>query len=250
MDKYNGRGDPSDHINIYKMKLQGQSPVVKCRNFYTTFISDAKRLYNKLKPGSIWSWPQLKRKLFNAFIGNRTMIADITQLNDIRQKEEETVKSYLKRFSNVINMMKTVTDEKALDALREIRSEETIENRKKAERKRGDHYRRKGRCSPEPHFSRFQKNHSTEPLNSHYKRFNQMDVVPTLLPKAPSMAPLPAVTPSKFCRIHRTRVQNTEDCLDVKELINREAHSQGEENRPVRGRRGPPVQGRRPPPRH
>ncbi|KAL2526019.1 Uncharacterized protein Adt_11073 [Abeliophyllum distichum] len=30
MDKYNGRGDLSDHINIYKMKLQGQSPAVKC----------------------------------------------------------------------------------------------------------------------------------------------------------------------------------------------------------------------------
>ncbi|KAL2518393.1 Retrotrans gag domain-containing protein [Abeliophyllum distichum] len=55
MDKYNRRGDPSDHINIYKMKLQGQSPAVKCKNFHTTIISDAKRWYNKLKPGSIWS---------------------------------------------------------------------------------------------------------------------------------------------------------------------------------------------------
>ncbi|KAL2541449.1 Retrotrans gag domain-containing protein [Abeliophyllum distichum] len=53
MDKYNGKGDPSDHINIYKTKLQGQSPAVKCWNFHTTLISDAKRWYNKLKPGSI-----------------------------------------------------------------------------------------------------------------------------------------------------------------------------------------------------
>ncbi|KAL2532925.1 Retrotrans gag domain-containing protein [Abeliophyllum distichum] len=117
MDKYKETGDPSDHINVYKMKLQGQSPAVKCQNFHTTLISDAKRWYNKLKPGNIQSWPQLKRKFINAFIGNQTMIADITQLNDIQQKEEETVKSYFKRFNNVINKIETVTDEKALDAL-------------------------------------------------------------------------------------------------------------------------------------
>ncbi|KAL2498278.1 Uncharacterized protein Adt_23828 [Abeliophyllum distichum] len=43
MDRYNGRGDPSDHISIYKTKLQGQSPAVNCQNFHTTLISDAKR---------------------------------------------------------------------------------------------------------------------------------------------------------------------------------------------------------------
>ncbi|KAL2475604.1 Retrotrans gag domain-containing protein [Abeliophyllum distichum] len=75
MDKYNERGDPTDHINIYKTMLQGQSPAVKCQNFHTTLISDAKRWYNKLKPGSIKSWPQLKREFVNAFIGNRTIVA-------------------------------------------------------------------------------------------------------------------------------------------------------------------------------
>ncbi|KAL2498149.1 Uncharacterized protein Adt_23699 [Abeliophyllum distichum] len=113
------------------------------------------------------------------------MIADIAQLNDIRQKEGETVKSYFKRFSNVINKIETVTDEKTLDALvtrlhmrtpfwrdvqnnqpktysqlvdlvqREIRLEETIENREKAEREREDRYRREGRHFPEPRFSWF-----------------------------------------------------------------------------------------------
>ncbi|KAL2505530.1 activating signal cointegrator 1 complex subunit 2-like protein [Abeliophyllum distichum] len=53
MDKYNRRSDPSDHINIYKTKIHGQSSTVKCQNFHTTIISDAKRCYNKLKLGSI-----------------------------------------------------------------------------------------------------------------------------------------------------------------------------------------------------
>ncbi|KAL2541907.1 Uncharacterized protein Adt_02885 [Abeliophyllum distichum] len=63
------------------------------------------------------SWPQLKREFVNAFIGNWTMVADIVQLHDIWQKEGETVKSYFKRFSNVINKIEIVTDDKALDAL-------------------------------------------------------------------------------------------------------------------------------------
>ncbi|KAL2531769.1 Retrotrans gag domain-containing protein [Abeliophyllum distichum] len=167
-----GRGDPSNHINIYKTKLQGQSPVVKCLEFP-----------------------------YHAHIRRR-------------RGEGKTVKSYFK-FSNVINKIKTVTDEKALDALvtglymrtpfwRDvqnsqpktysqlvdlvqcvIRSEEMIENKEKAERERGDCYRRDGRRSLEPRFSRFLKKHSSGPRNSHYVRFNKTEVVPVPLPKAP-----------------------------------------------------------------
>ncbi|KAL2504572.1 hypothetical protein Adt_20193 [Abeliophyllum distichum] len=43
MDKYNRRGYHMDHINIYKTKLQGHSPTVKCQNFHTTLTFDAKR---------------------------------------------------------------------------------------------------------------------------------------------------------------------------------------------------------------
>ncbi|KAL2518135.1 Integrase catalytic domain-containing protein [Abeliophyllum distichum] len=106
-----------DHINIYKTKLQSNSPAVKCRNFYTILTSDVKRWYNKLKLGSIRNWPQLKWEFIKAFIGNQTMITDISQLYDIWQKEGESVKSYLKRFSIVINKIESVTNDKALDAL-------------------------------------------------------------------------------------------------------------------------------------
>ncbi|KAL2491075.1 Uncharacterized protein Adt_26703 [Abeliophyllum distichum] len=124
-----------------------------------------------------------------------------------------------------------------------------IKNREKAERKIGDRYRREGRRFSEPRFSRFQKKHSLGPRNNHYMWFNQTEMVPAPLPKAPSAAPLPAAAPPKFYRIHRTRVHNTEDCPDVRKMINRGAQGQGEENRPSRRRRGPPVQGRRPLPR-
>ncbi|KAL2480117.1 Ribonuclease H [Abeliophyllum distichum] len=77
MEKYKGIDDPTNHINVYKTRLQGYISVVKCRNFHTTLVFDVKRWYNKLKLGSIKSWLQLKQEFINAFIGNRKMIADI-----------------------------------------------------------------------------------------------------------------------------------------------------------------------------
>ncbi|KAL2491671.1 Retrotrans gag domain-containing protein [Abeliophyllum distichum] len=94
MEKYNERGDPIDHINVYKTRLQGFISVVKYRNFQTTIVSDMKRWCNKLKPRSIRSWPQLKLEFINGFIGNRTTAANVAQLHDVRQKEGEYVKSY------------------------------------------------------------------------------------------------------------------------------------------------------------
>ncbi|KAL2498221.1 Uncharacterized protein Adt_23771 [Abeliophyllum distichum] len=118
------------------------------------------------------------------------MIADIVQLHDIHQKEGESVKSYFKRFSNVINKIESVTDDKALDALvtrlhmrtsfwrdvqncqpktynqlvdliqRKIRSEETIENREKAKRDRRDQLLRERRRSSKLCFNRFREKRS------------------------------------------------------------------------------------------
>ncbi|KAL2474421.1 activating signal cointegrator 1 complex subunit 2-like protein [Abeliophyllum distichum] len=53
IEKYNERRDSTDHINVYKTKLQGSSPAVKCKNFHTTLTSDVKRGYNKLKPKAL-----------------------------------------------------------------------------------------------------------------------------------------------------------------------------------------------------
>ncbi|KAL2474329.1 Retrotrans gag domain-containing protein [Abeliophyllum distichum] len=83
MEKYNEGGDPKDHINVYKIRLQGNILAVKYWNFYTILVSSAKRWYNKLKLRSIKSWPQLKLEFINAFIGNWKMIVDIAQLYDI-----------------------------------------------------------------------------------------------------------------------------------------------------------------------
>ncbi|KAL2527229.1 Uncharacterized protein Adt_12283 [Abeliophyllum distichum] len=77
IEEYNGKGDPTDHINVYKTKFLGNILAVKSQNFHTTLVSDAKRWYNKLKPVSIKSWLQLKQEFINVFIGNQTMIVDI-----------------------------------------------------------------------------------------------------------------------------------------------------------------------------
>ncbi|KAL2486514.1 Retrotrans gag domain-containing protein [Abeliophyllum distichum] len=80
-------------------------------------VSDTKRWYNMLKPRNIRSWLQLKQKFINNFINNRTTIADEAQLYNIQQKKGELVNNHFKRFNKVINKIKNVTDDKALDVL-------------------------------------------------------------------------------------------------------------------------------------
>ncbi|KAL2471675.1 Retrotrans gag domain-containing protein [Abeliophyllum distichum] len=60
MKKYSGHDNFTDHINMYKMRLQCYILAVKCKNFHTILVSDVKKWYKKLKPGSIKSWSQLK----------------------------------------------------------------------------------------------------------------------------------------------------------------------------------------------
>ncbi|KAL2474257.1 Uncharacterized protein Adt_34993 [Abeliophyllum distichum] len=142
MEKYDRRGDLTDHINMYKTRFQGYIPVVKCRNFHTTLVSNPKRWYNKLEQESIRSWPQMKQKFINTFIGNWTMIANVIQIHEIdRRKENREPKTY----TQLVDLIQ-----------REIRSEDTIENREKAKREKGDRYHREGRISPKPRTNRYQ----------------------------------------------------------------------------------------------
>ncbi|KAL2505350.1 hypothetical protein Adt_20971 [Abeliophyllum distichum] len=113
-------------------------------------------------------------------LANQTMIADIAQLHDIRQRKKKSVKSYFKRFNGVINKIMNVTDEKALDALvrthfwrdvqnsqpktyaqmvdliqQEIQFEKMIKIREKVEKEKKDRYHRKGRCFLKHRINRF-----------------------------------------------------------------------------------------------
>ncbi|KAL2466331.1 hypothetical protein Adt_42182 [Abeliophyllum distichum] len=47
MQKYNGRGDPTDHINVYKTRLQGYIPTVKFLHHQFSLSSSV--VYTRLK---------------------------------------------------------------------------------------------------------------------------------------------------------------------------------------------------------
>ncbi|KAL2497702.1 Uncharacterized protein Adt_23252 [Abeliophyllum distichum] len=88
---YTGKGDPLDHVNVYKMEksLRGATPALKCRAFHLTLLGGAKRWYNKLAAGSISSWPDLKRTFINYFSSGKPASAPVQCLHDMRQAESE-----------------------------------------------------------------------------------------------------------------------------------------------------------------
>ena len=70
-----------------------------CRAFPTTLKGSARIWFKKLTPGSVGSFTQLSCSFFNHFIGGQRYGLPTTHLLNVRQKEGETLRSYLTRFN-------------------------------------------------------------------------------------------------------------------------------------------------------
>ncbi|KAL5539722.1 hypothetical protein UlMin_043851 [Ulmus minor] len=79
--KYDGTGDPADHLENYRswMELNSATNAFKCRAFVITLTGVARRWFRTLRPGTISSFRQLSESFISQFAN-------------------ETTESYLTRF--------------------------------------------------------------------------------------------------------------------------------------------------------
>jgi ribosomal protein L19E len=101
LETFDGLKDPLDHLESFKtmMCLQGVPDEIMCRAFPTTLKGPARIWFKKLTPNSIGSFAQLSRLFFNHFIGGQRYGRLTTHLLNVKQKEGETLRSYLTRFN-------------------------------------------------------------------------------------------------------------------------------------------------------
>src|SRR3954464_13634004 len=101
LEKYDGGGDPDDHIQSYRtsMKLHGATDPLLCLAFPTTLKKAAREWYNNLSAGSINSFRDLSRSFRNQFAASKRRKKNPAQLLTIIQKEDETLRSYMNRFN-------------------------------------------------------------------------------------------------------------------------------------------------------
>uniref|UniRef100_A0A2N9EKU0 Uncharacterized protein n=1 Tax=Fagus sylvatica TaxID=28930 RepID=A0A2N9EKU0_FAGSY len=233
LEIFDGSKDPLDHLESFKtvMCLQGVPDEIMCRAFPTTLKGPARIWFKKLMPSSVGSFAQLSRLFFNHFIGGQRYGRPTTHLLNVKQKEGETLRSYLTRDppSTMTEMM--------YEAQRYMNGEEALLARDQAtgKKRKGDHADRPA----EPHETRpkaqrnrngRQEERSGRGFNERFNRFTPLNAPvdhifmqirndpalkwPGKLLTDPDKRPR-----DKYCRFHRDHGHNTENCYDLKRQI-------------------------------
>ncbi|XP_075665792.1 uncharacterized protein LOC142635538 [Castanea sativa] len=101
VEAYNGSKDPLDHLESFKilMHLQGVVDGIMCQAFPTTLKGLARVWFSKLMPNSINTFKELSIQFASHFIRGHRYKKSTACLMNIKQQEDEILKSYITRFN-------------------------------------------------------------------------------------------------------------------------------------------------------
>ncbi|GFS41352.1 hypothetical protein Acr_00g0073880 [Actinidia rufa] len=118
---YEGKTDPMDHLDSYKslMSLQGCSDEIMCKAFSATLKGPARSWFRKLSPGTIDSFGDLSRLFVANFMSCRNRQKNASHLFTIHQKENESLKEFVKRFNQAILEVEDPSDKVIIMAMME-----------------------------------------------------------------------------------------------------------------------------------
>ena len=100
IESYDGVKDPLDHLETFKtlMHLQGVPDEIMCRAFPTTLRGAARIWFSRLTPNSINTFKELSAQFTSHFIGGHRYKKSTACLMSIKQREDETLRSYITRL--------------------------------------------------------------------------------------------------------------------------------------------------------
>ena len=101
VDIYDGSKDPLDHLESFKtlMHLQGWPDEIMCRAFPTTLKGPAKIWFSRLMANSIGTFKELSALFASHFVGGHRYKKFTACLMNIKQREDETLRSYITCFN-------------------------------------------------------------------------------------------------------------------------------------------------------
>ncbi|XP_074339734.1 uncharacterized protein LOC141677626 [Apium graveolens] len=110
---FHGNSDPVEflgHFNI-EMDVYQVPDLARCRLLAATFREGAQQWFQKLGPGVITSWEQMKTLFLTQFQAAVKYIPPVTTLANVKQKEGESLTLYFKRFNAESTLVRGATDE-------------------------------------------------------------------------------------------------------------------------------------------
>ena len=101
LEPFDGLKDPLDHLNTFKTTLCLQQPPdeILCCLFPTTLKGVAWEWFNKLPTSSIDNFEQLSNSFVHHFVGGQHPKRIADHLLTIKQREKETLRSYVTHFT-------------------------------------------------------------------------------------------------------------------------------------------------------
>ena len=101
IESYDGVKDPLDHLETFKtlMHVQGVPDEIMCRAFLTTLKGPGRIWFSRLTPNSINTFKELSAQFTSHFIGGHRYKKSIACLMSIKQREDETLRSYITSFN-------------------------------------------------------------------------------------------------------------------------------------------------------
>ena len=97
IEAYDRFKDPLDHLENFKtlMHLQGVEDEIMCRAFPTTLKGPTRIWFSRLTPNSIDTFKELSAQFASHFIGGHRYKKSTACLMSIKQREDETLRSYI-----------------------------------------------------------------------------------------------------------------------------------------------------------
>ena len=102
LETYDGTKDPLNHLESFfktLMHLQGIPDEIMFRAFPTTMKRLAQVWFSKIKPNSMSTFKELSNSFVTHFIGGQRHKCSTHALMQIRQQEDESLRSYVARFN-------------------------------------------------------------------------------------------------------------------------------------------------------
>ncbi|XP_074346599.1 uncharacterized protein LOC141685395 [Apium graveolens] len=111
--RFHGNSDPVEFLGRFniEMDVYQVSDLARCRLLAATFREIAQQWFQKLGPGVITSWDQMKTLFLTKFQAAVRYAPSVTTLVNVRQRENESLTSYFKRFNAESTSVRGTSDE-------------------------------------------------------------------------------------------------------------------------------------------
>ncbi|XP_020240412.1 uncharacterized protein LOC109819191 [Cajanus cajan] len=119
LDRYDDTTDPDEHVDAYttQVNLYTNSDAKLCRVFPTSLKGPALHWYTQLPAGSIDNFATLVRRFTAQYSTSRPHHTTSAALANLRQNDDEPLRAFMERFSNISVRIRNLNPEVALHAM-------------------------------------------------------------------------------------------------------------------------------------